>query len=472
MFMKYVEKTGWIVIIIAALSCSGSESPKITTQFEIESEVNVKANSNGTLEVSLIDVEGIPIDNATINIEVVSGDVSLNQTSYQTSTEGQVKVSLKTGDQLKSRLKFTYDGNSEYAGTDIETIVVTSYNYQVPDVSPGISSDDIALYDIDRDKIFNMVDLIRANSTKYKYINSLLIQKDDQLLLEEYFPYEELIISGLHTGENGFHLVASVSKSVTSACIGIAVAKGFINSIDDSILDYFPDRSVQNSADKERITIRNLLHMQSGLNCTDAGDWFGSNDFVQYHLDLAMVSDPGTTFRYCSGVTILLGAIIKNASGLDAQQFAQKYLFKSMRMDTEDTRWTTDPSGNVICGYNLWLKGRDMIKFGQLFLNEGVRNGQQLISKDWVESSTATGPPLSFANRINYGFQWWIGEHSINGQTIKAYYAIGNGGNYIINIPEFNSTVVFQAAEWNSNTIHTTVEVELMDRYILPALMN
>ena len=141
----------------------------------------------------------------------------------------------------------------------------------------------------------------------------------------------------------------------------------------------------------------------------------------------------------------------------------------------DDTGWSKDPSGNVICGYLLWWKGRDMIKFGQLYLNNGIRNEMQLIPEEWIELSTkasGAGPQLTFANRVEYGLHWWIGEHNVNGKIIKAYYAVGNGGGYIINIPEFSTTVVFQAAEWNSNPIHTTIEVELMDNYILPALMN
>ena len=167
---------------------------------------------------------------------------------------------------------------------------------------------------------------------------------------------------------------------------------------------------------------------------------------------------------------MILGEIVNNTQELDIKQFAVEHILSKLGMEFSDSEWTKDPAGNVVTGFGLWMRARDMIKFGQLYLNNGKWNGEQVIPKDWVEASTTVGPNLTFANRKHYGFQWWVGRHTVNQKEYHVYYAIGNGGNYIINIPALESVIVFHGAFWNDGSIHNTIETEVLDQLIIPAL--
>ena len=476
--MRVMMKTKLLLIAISCLTLiacgsGGDEVPdSVSSRIVAEATYNGKANENLSFTVALVDDQNNPVNGAELNLSILSGDAVIIQNKVNTDANGQALIEVNQKDAFSNTLRVFFTGNDQFKGTGKDINLIANYNYSIPVTSNGIVPVDMETTGVDSDLIGQMIDKIRENTTPYQYLNGVLIQQKGKLLLEEYFPYEELIASGLQR-EVGKHLVASVSKSVTSASIGIAIEKGFINSLDDKMLDYFPDRAIQNvDATKQSITIRDLLHMQSGLNCNDGAAWPGpTGDYIQNQLDLPMANQPGSSFMYCTGITMILGALIENATGLNAQDFANQYLFGPLGMGVNDTEWTRDPSGNVMCGYGLWMTGRDMVKFGQLYLNEGAWDGQQVVPQQWIADSRNVGSTITFANRVTYGYQWWIGRHTIDGKNYEAYYAIGNGGNYVINIPELEAVVVFHGAEWNSNAVHTVVEVEFMDNYIMPALI-
>jgi len=267
---------------------------------------------------------------------------------------------------------------------------------------------------------------IRENGTA---IHSLMIVRDEAVILDAYFdPY------------NGstYHDLASVTKSVMTTLIGIAADQGKL-SLDDPLLSFFPDRPIADRGErKEKITVRHLASMSSGLDCDpidDATSMMASQDWVRFALDLPMVYEPGTHFVYCSPGMHLLSAILQEATGMTALEFAQQNLFRPLGIT--NVYWTADPQGVTYGFGGLCLQPHDMAKLGSLFLHQGEWQGQQIVSGAWVESALQVH--MQGTGRIeDYGYGWWIGQPS----NEPEFLATGNGGQKIKVYPRLNLIVV------------------------------
>jgi CubicO group peptidase (beta-lactamase class C family) len=252
------------------------------------------------------------------------------------------------------------------------------------------------------------------------------------------------------------HDVASVTKSWTATLVGIAIHQGYIASVQQPVLDFFPQRTVANlDASKEAMTVEDLLTMRTGLECiaspTEATqiEMMASPDWVQFTLDLPMSAAPGTRWVYCSPGTHLLQAIIQQATGMSTLDFAQEHLFNPLGIS--DVVWPTDPQG-IIRGYgDIRLAPRDMAKLGYLYLNEGLWEGQQLLPASWVEAATSA-PEGAQPEGVEYGYLWWLSP--------DFYSAQGRGGQWIIVSPDQNMIVVLT----NGRTVS-----KLLSSYIFPA---
>ncbi len=177
--------------------------------------------------------------------------------------------------------------------------------------------------------------------------------------------------------------------------MGIAIDEGYIEGVDQLVLDLFPERTVTNlDADKQAMTLEDVLTMSTGLGCQDSYlyRWRGlremerSDDWVQFMLDLPMAEEPGTQFEYCNGASFLLSAIVQETTGMNALAFANEHLFGPLGII--DVQWLSNPQGITIGWSDLYLTPHDMAKIGYLYLNEGWWDGEQVVSADWVEAST------------------------------------------------------------------------------------
>ena len=172
---------------------------------------------------------------------------------------------------------------------------------------------------------------------------------------------------------NSRHHLASATKSITSALIGIAIQQGYINNVDQTVLSFFPERSAANlDANKKKMTLEHLLTMSSGLDCRDnIDDWsrlfqmMETDDWVQYMLDLPMAEPPGTRFEYCNGASFMLSAIIQETTGMNTLDFAKDHLFSPLGID--DVVWLSNLQGITIGRTRLIMKPHDMAKIGYLF---------------------------------------------------------------------------------------------------------
>jgi CubicO group peptidase (beta-lactamase class C family) len=280
-------------------------------------------------------------------------------------------------------------------------------------------------------------------------INSLLVIRNGMLLLDAYFynPYD-----GKYP-----HDMASVTKSVMTTLIGIAAGQGKIK-LDEPILSYFPNRTIANLDDrKEHITVRHLAGMVNGFESGCMADDMGtlnqmrSNpDWVQATLDREMVRKPGKKFCYDSPGMHLLSAILQEATGMTALEYAQQYLFEPLGI--RDVIWESDPQGYTRGWGDLHLKPQDAAKIGFLFLNKGVWDGQQIVPADWVEE--AVKPHIN-AGEDEYGYGWWISENS--------YGAKGRGGQNIFVVPALNAIVVTTGGGFEYDQIDPLLSAAVID---------
>jgi CubicO group peptidase (beta-lactamase class C family) len=286
-------------------------------------------------------------------------------------------------------------------------------------------------------------------------IDSILIVRNGIIVLDAYFwPFTR--------GQK--HNIASCTKSIVSALIGIAMDKGFIRSINQPVIDFFQDKKIANMDDRKKsITIENLLMMSSGLKCTDTyrHQWEGlyemrnNKDWAQYVLDLPMAEFPGKTFEYCNGVSFLLSAIISNTTKVSTLDFARNNLFTPIGI--VDVDWATSPQGNYLGYGEMWLTPRDMARIGWLYLNKGCWGKQQIVPSAWVEASSREHIDATLFD--HYGYQWWIDSDGY-------YMAVGHGGQRIFVVPGKNLVVVFTGQlEGKENFIPE----KLLEKYIIPA---
>jgi CubicO group peptidase (beta-lactamase class C family) len=282
--------------------------------------------------------------------------------------------------------------------------------------------------------------------------DSVVVVHNGYIVTEKYYPPYE---------QDTLHDTYSVTKSVVSALIGIAIQEGYINSVDDPVLDFFPERTFENEdALKRSITLEHLLTMSSGLEW-DFDEMVSTRDWVQYVLDQPMYIEPGTEFYYSSGNAHVLSAIIQEASGMNTRDFAQLYLFDPLGIS--DIRWKTDLDGIPKGGWGLAMKPRDMAKLGYLYLNQGVWDGQQIIPAGWIKASTKrhvqVPEPLEPWD-LYMGYLWWLHEDG-------PYAAHGMKGQFIYVIPKSDLVVVFTG---NITDAKFAKPQLLIRDYIIPAV--
>lgn len=292
-------------------------------------------------------------------------------------------------------------------------------------------------------------------------VHSVLIIKDGKLVFEEYF-YEY--------NKTKLHELRSATKSFVSALTGIAIDKGFIKSTDETVLSFFPEYTFKNlTEDKRLISIKNLLTNQSGLDCDVSNPKSEGNettmnnspDWIEFTLDLPMIDVPGGKGMYCSGNPIILGRIIEKATKMPLPDFAKQTLFKDIGI--KNFVWNFKPdasSSETFC--QIYLSPRDMGKLGLLYLNQGLWNGKQVISKGWVQESLTK---QSVVQGVNYGYLWWLKYLDVNGVRYNGKAAQGNGGQKIYIWEEQNMVTIITGGNYNSQSPSD----QIIQKYILPA---
>lgn len=284
-----------------------------------------------------------------------------------------------------------------------------------------------------------IAELERQIEKKCSNIAGIVVQKGGTPLYEAYFNH--------CTSHSRIH-VYSVTKSIISILMGIALDKGHIKGLDQKILDFFPDYAAKGRKDAiQDITLRNLLTMTAPYKYRFAPyvKYFTSDDWVTFTLDQLGGRGQVGKFRYAPliGPDILSGILTKT-TGQSVLEFAEENLFSPLGITvagnvhfhskeeqlafnkaTDISGWVSDPAGVNAAGWGLTLSPMDMAKLGQLYLDGGMWNGKQIVSSSWVEASTREHSRWEKEN-LAYGYLWWIID-----ETNRAYAAMGDGGNVI-----------------------------------------
>ncbi|MDA3953749.1 MAG: serine hydrolase [Bacteroidales bacterium] len=365
-----------------------------------------------------------------------------------------------------------------------EESINSDYIYSVPEqVSDGWLCNSPENLAMDTMPLINMMNYV--NSTSNHNIHNILILKDGKLVFEEYF--DGYLYSSDPPGSNGEyitydrevdHFMASVTKSVTSVLVGIAQYEGFINSVDEKLIDYFPEYSEILVGEKADLTIKDLITMTSGLTFdentypygdprNDISQLFNSDDPIAYVLSKEQTTSPGTSFFYNSGTTNVLGAIVEKASGMRLIDFGNQYLFDPLNI--KGGIWQAFPSGYLFASGGLFLRPRELMKIGYLFLNNGTWGTHQFLSEDWISDSRY---PHIATNAIftpgSYGYQWWIRNFNTEGNTYKCFFAAGWGDQYMFVFPDQELIIEFNCGNYNS--YGRISPFDLVEDYILKTL--
>ena len=262
---------------------------------------------------------------------------------------------------------------------------------------------------------------------------SLLVVKNGYLVHEKYYR------SG---NPERVAVVHSVTKSVTSALIGIALDQGYLSSVDQKMIEFFPEYVTEKlDPRKKAISLKHLLTMSAGLKWNDWGPvmrfWYTSSNWGKFTIQLPLENNPGDAFNYNSSVSHLLSIILSKSTEVSTLDFADLNLFKPLGI--QERTWQHDPQAYNTGAFGLGLSAQNMAKIGFLYLNNGFWDGQSIVPEYWVKESTRQWMyAFNSYGHTGYGYQWWIKE--VDG--CHSYRAWGRRGQFIVVIPKLDMVIV------------------------------
>jgi CubicO group peptidase (beta-lactamase class C family) len=309
---------------------------------------------------------------------------------------------------------------------------------------------------------------LKIAQNTFKEITSIVVIKGGKLLLEEYF-----------NGSNRDSLndTRSASKSFASTLTGIAIQEGFIKNENQTLREFYDLKQFGNySVIKESVTLKNLLTMSSAFEGSDMNqdskgneeNMYPTNDWVKFTLNLPMDSSKsnGKQWDYFTAGVILLGDVLNKSAPQGLEKYADKKLFQPLGI--KNYKWQYTPQKVVNTAGSLQMNSLDYAKFGQLYKNGGTWNGQQIISKKWIDSTFTKHIELSERPNEFYGYLFWNKTFIVNGKQYETYYCSGNGGNSVFIFKDIPLVVVITATAYNKPYGHPQVD-KIMERYILQA---
>lgn len=333
----------------------------------------------------------------------------------------------------------------------------------------------------------------KIETGKYGYVDSMLLVRNGFVVFEKYYKHDYVKINkdkdpsdwiynyynpNYHPFYKGskLHTLQSVTKSITSALIGIAIGRGEIPGVNVKIMDFFNEDDILNvDQRKKNITLEDVLTMRTGIQWNESIAYTdprnsciqmeASNDWVKFVINQPMANEPGTVFEYNSGASQLLSFIIKKSTGMTIDKYAEKFLFGPLGI--KNYYWKRTPANLPDTEGGLYLEPRDLAKIGTLYLTDGVWQDKQVLPKGWVQSAVKPHvedvSPESPRNNSGYGYKWWLLPNK-NNPTTYIYAAIGYGGQYMFVVPGSDLIAVFTG--WNiyhSTRLPTNVIFDLLD---------
>jgi CubicO group peptidase (beta-lactamase class C family) len=281
---------------------------------------------------------------------------------------------------------------------------------EIPTASPATLGFDVTLLDSGIEEFGSL-----------SFSRGLLVLRDGKLVAEKYF----------HGSDAGsINEVRSITKSVLSALIGIALDQKKLKSVNEPLQDFF--LFLKDDPKGKAILLKHLLTMSSGLAASDDDSDFhpkGQRDFAKYVLSRRIVTEPGAHFAYSTASAVVVGLILAKSLDMPMRKFAEKVLFEPLNVHV---KWSQDS----------WLEipmtSRDLAKFGLLYLNEGTYGGKRILPAKWVKESTSAQIQVGGAKRYQYGYFWWIRPL----EPVPYYHAAGWGEQHVYVIPSRKLVIV------------------------------
>lgn len=380
--------------------------------------------------------------------------------------EKQIKLNILLGGQI---IASSILHPSEQDWVFGKHLIDHQQNHLPLSLNDGWTTSNLLDAKISSEPLEQMIDSIHSGSLPNTH--SVLIAKKGQLVFETYF-------DGFN--EKVLHDQRSASKSVTSTMVGIAIEDGIIESVDQSIYELIPSGYAHTkNAKKENICIKDLLTMSSGLDAVDFGtdrnsiaaedNYQSTRDWLKTVLEAPMINDPGVQAFYGSANPYLLGICLNQQLKQSLHDYMDERLFAPLGISNYIIQTDNTMQQSYAAG-GMYLKPRDMLKFGQLYLDEGIWKGTRIVSKKWVMESFKKHKVLENTRERNeYGYLWWRKTHSVGEKSIESYEARGAGGQYIFVLPKLDAVVVITSQNFNEKFNQPET---ILESFILPALFK
>lgn len=348
---------------------------------------------------------------------------------------------------------------------------MTDFSSSHNDVCADLYNSEPLINVTDNHKLIDaLITKIKTADNNFKNIDSLLILKDNKLVVEHYF--------------NGWtadqpHTIKSDTKSLTSLLAGAAIKEKYIKGVTETLPELLPDYKKYLIDGRENITLQNLLSMSSGLKWDEWSlpytnpdnivwkEW-ASEDSIDFVLSQPVVAKPGTIFAYSGGSVSIVGDIIRQATHqTSVSDYAKNGPLSALCF--KNSYWLKKNDGRTHVGGGAYLRPRDMLKLGQLVLNDGQWNGKQLIDKEWLIESTKPAVKNTYIPWKEYGYFWWLTDYYLGSKRYSAIYADGYGGQNIIIIKNLNLVVVTTARNFD---LTSSLTHRMMEENILPTFKD
>ena len=308
----------------------------------------------------------------------------------------------------------------------------------------------------------------------YQRVTSVLILHEGKAIYEGYF-------NGATADTR--HNTRSVTKTINSMLVGAAVADRIVNSIDEPIVRFFRDKKPFENPDRRKndITIEDLMTMSSALECDDFNAYSRGNeermylveDMAQFYFDLPVRGFPvwspvpeerkyGRAFSYCTAGANLVGQMIDRETEDGLEDYAQSRLFSPL--GAADVKWPRTGTGAVMATGGLELKTSTLGKLGQLFIDQGVANGEAILPRDWIAASLQ--PRAAIDEETEYGYFWWLSTYSVGDKRHAVAYMSGNGGNRVMVLPDHDIVLVVTKTSYNTRGMHETTQ-DLFEDFVV-----
>ena len=354
-------------------------------------------------------------------------------------------------------------------------------------LNDGIKTASLKSAGLDEAKIIAGIEAIRGGA--YPNIHSILIFRDGKLVLEEYFTGEDIDRGAGRLGvvkhsRETLHDLRSVTKSVIALGVLIAHAQGKIKNLDQPIFDFFPEYARHADEAKKQITVKHVLSMSAGLFWDEDVPYTDptnseiqmnrSSDPIDYVLSQKLIVKPGTVWNYSGGCTQLLAAIIKSATGSEADIYVEKNLFTPLGITKY--RWAKTRSGHPSAASGLRLRSRDMAKVGLLLVNNGKWNGKRILPEDLVAEAMAEHSRFEYPEGRKkgvvegYGYQMWHPTFPVEGGRFALVAFAGNGGQRVEIDRENKAMLVVTAGNYDKPVSRSSSQI--YEDIVYPAILR